>query len=416
MIFRVLRNLRKLSRSLSVRAGASCALAILAALVAVIFAPYVPDELADLLGGDALDKILTIVASSMLAVVTFSLSNLISSYSVAAANAPVRATSLIMQNPRAQTALSSFLGAFIFSIVSLVALSTGYYGAKGRVILFGITVLVLVGVVWTVIRWIGQLSGLGLLSNVIKTVEEETVNAIRCQRAISFSAPPASNEEAAGVSIQSRKTGFLQALDLDRLSEIGEKCSGEIWLQVHPGQFIYPGLVIAKVGGSSPVSDQVQKEITECFFLGRQRTFDEDPRFGFVVLSEIASYALSPGINDPGTAIEVIGCQVRLLNEFHSVCHAETKKRHPDNIHPKPILANDILDDAFQAVARDGAGMVEVGIMLQKALGSLSAYPEFRAIAGELSARNLELSRQEMKSGPDMERLEKAASWRRARS
>jgi hypothetical protein len=47
--------------------------------------------------------------------------------------------------------------------------------------------------------------------------------------------------------------------------------------------------------------------------VGDVRSFDQDPRFGAVVLTEIASRALSPGMNDPGTAIDVIGRAVRLL-------------------------------------------------------------------------------------------------------
>ncbi len=48
------------------------------------------------------------------------------------------------------------------------------------------------------------------------------------------------------------------------------------------------------------------------------RTFEDDPRFGLIVLSEIADKALSPGVNDPGTAIDVIGTLVRLFTLWQS--------------------------------------------------------------------------------------------------
>jgi uncharacterized membrane protein len=44
------------------------------------------------------------------------------------------------------------------------------------------------------------------------------------------------------------------------------------------------------------------------------RYFDEDPRFGLITLSEIASRALSPAVNDPGTAIQIISSYVRLFS------------------------------------------------------------------------------------------------------
>ena len=44
------------------------------------------------------------------------------------------------------------------------------------------------------------------------------------------------------------------------------------------------------------------------------RTYDQDPRFGLTVLTEIAERALLPAVNDPGTAIDILGRSVRLLS------------------------------------------------------------------------------------------------------
>lgn len=64
----------------------------------------------------------------------------------------------------------------------------------------------------------------------------------------------------------------------------------------------------------SNVSSAVEmSQIARAFLIGDERTFDDDPRFGLVVLSEIASRALSPAVNDPGTAIDIIGTFVRLF-------------------------------------------------------------------------------------------------------
>jgi uncharacterized membrane protein len=50
------------------------------------------------------------------------------------------------------------------------------------------------------------------------------------------------------------------------------------------------------------------------FTLGDMRYFEEDPRFGLITLSEIASRALSPAVNDPGTTNSNNGCHVRLFS------------------------------------------------------------------------------------------------------
>ncbi|WP_434155353.1 DUF2254 family protein [Pseudomonas sp. JZ134] len=70
------------------RATLFSVLGVVTALLALVFAPYIPDELPTKIGADAVDNILGIIASSMLAVTTFSLSTTVSAYSSATNNLP----------------------------------------------------------------------------------------------------------------------------------------------------------------------------------------------------------------------------------------------------------------------------------------------------------------------------------------
>ncbi len=132
------------------------------------------------------------------------------------------------------------------------------------------------------------------------------------------------------------------------------------------------------------------------FVVEAERSFEQDPRFGLAVLAEIASRALSPAVNDPGTAIDVIGRAVRLLQPWAhrgepppegAVGREETahpgdgnlgEKAGPDEdvacprVHVPPLAAADLLDDVFAPIARDGAGLIEVQMRLQKALIALA--------------------------------------------
>ena len=60
---------------------------------------------------------------------------------------------------------------------------------------------------------------------------------------------------------------------------------------------------LTTVGGTDRLEGRVEPE----------RSYDDDLLFGLVTLSGVASRALSPAINDPGTAIEVLGAGLRVL-------------------------------------------------------------------------------------------------------
>lgn len=121
-------TIKRVTKRLWFRATLYCVVGIVTALIGVVVGPWLPPEFTRKLGADAVGSILTILASSMLAVTTFSLSTLVSAASAAANGATPRATGLLLEDKTAQTALSTFLGSFLFSLVGIIALNTGLYG------------------------------------------------------------------------------------------------------------------------------------------------------------------------------------------------------------------------------------------------------------------------------------------------
>jgi len=112
----------------------------------------------------------------------------------------------------------------------------------------------------------------------------------------------------------SNKVGYVQLIDMGGLQSCAENADAKIELAVLPGAFVAPGRVIAYVHGESPAkSDYDGEQVAIKFLIGNERTFEEGPRYGFVVLLQIAGHALSPAINDPGTAIDIISVMIRLF-------------------------------------------------------------------------------------------------------
>lgn len=153
-------------------------LGVLSALVAVIFKGYIPEELSKIVGAETAGNILTILASSMLAVTTFSLSTMVSAYGAATTNVTPRATRLITEDKTTQNALSTFLGTFLFSLVGIIALNMGLYEGGGRFILFVFTIATVIFIVVTFIRWIDRLTTLGRVNETNGLIEKAATKAL----------------------------------------------------------------------------------------------------------------------------------------------------------------------------------------------------------------------------------------------
>lgn len=404
-----------LTRRIWFRASLFSLGAVATALVAILASPYIPAHLPTKIGADAVDNILGIIASSMLAVTTFSLNIMVSAYAAATSNVTPRATKLVMEDTTTQNVLATFLGSFLFSLVGIIALSTGAYGDRGRVVLFVVTIVVIVLVVVTLLRWIDHLSKLGRVTETTARVEKVAADAMRARRDLPFMGgtcfDDASGAPPSARAVHATSIGYVQHLDVAALSKIADGGEGQIHVAAIPGKLVDPSTPLAFAAGLA--GEDLDDRIRGCFTIGEVRSFDQDPRFGACVLSEIASRALSPGINDPGTAIDVIGRAVRVLAIWAEPRDAEaTDEPKFPRVHVPPIEHDDLFEDIFTGIARDGAGVVEIGVRLQKAFGTLAQLGDgrFATAARRHSALALERAEAALVIEDDKRRLREAAA------
>ncbi|MEJ2331057.1 MAG: DUF2254 family protein, partial [Gammaproteobacteria bacterium] len=107
---------------------------------------------------DSIESLLTIVASSMLVIATFAVGSMVSAYASAAVNATPRSFPLVVADDVSQNALSVFVGAFIYSLIALVALKNHFYEQAGHFALFVLTLLVFAWVILTFVRWVDSIA------------------------------------------------------------------------------------------------------------------------------------------------------------------------------------------------------------------------------------------------------------------
>lgn len=352
------------------------------AAIGAVFAAWLADRIdhgliVPLITSETIEKLLTIISSTMLAVATFAVGSLVSAYASASGSATPRAFALVVADGPSQTSLSSFIGAFIFSIVAIIAVRTDLYQPTGLFVLFVLTLIIFAWVIGTFVRWVDNIARLGRVGNTIEKAEAAACSMIEARCAQPFLAGRPADPDAPlnGREIHTPDIGYICYIDMQRLQEIAEQADAEIEILALPGSFMAPDRALAIAAGSGGmVDDETAAAIAGAVVTGDKRTFEEDPRFGVVVLSEIAARALSPGVNDPGTAITIIDSMVRLLTRWAGCSRAaELSEPKFDRVRIPELRTEDLFDDAFTAIARDGSGVVEIGIRLQSAFRSLAS-------------------------------------------
>lgn len=364
--------LERLREQLWIRPFLYSSLALLAALAGKQLDNVLPIDGDYFVEPETVEKILSLLAAMMLGVATFAVSSMVSAYAAASSAATPRAFALVLKDDISQKTLSTFVAAFIFSIISLIAVKTGYYRPPGVLLIFMATVLVLVWVVVAFVRWTDCIARLGRVGNTIDRVEEATRQALRKRQEAPFlNCKPFADFGAPGDLLSTNEVGYLQHIDFPALQDACSAADANIKILRLPGAFITPDAPIAEIRTNGAKLDELKAICRSAFTIGGDRLFEDDPRFGVVVLSEIAARALSPSLNDPGTAIDIIGTLVRLLTEYTGGEAVEQRAEY-SRIFVPALNIHDLFDDGFVAIARDGAGTIEVGIRLQKAFLALS--------------------------------------------
>ena len=100
--------------------------------------------------------------------------------------------------------------------------------------------------------------------------------------------------------------GYLQIIDSDALLKLAEQENMLLRLERRPGHYVVMGRPLLMAWPGDRVTEQLAAQVNSAFVLGNQRTSVQDVEFAVQQLVEVAVRALSPGINDPFTAVACV--------------------------------------------------------------------------------------------------------------
>lgn len=104
-----------------------------------------------------------------------------------------------------------------------------------------------------------------------------------------------------------RTSGYIHNIDQDKLGEIAAENGWVIEILEAPGEFMHPHRPVLRVwGASGPLTGGSERQLRETVALGLAKTEKQNLIFIAEQLVEIVARAMSPGVNDPFTAISCI--------------------------------------------------------------------------------------------------------------
>jgi len=110
--------------------------------------------------------------------------------------------------------------------------------------------------------------------------------------------------ETPAMLVRSTRAGALQAIDPEGLSRTAQSHDCVLVLRHAVGDFVTHEAVLVEVYGRPPFP--VAQQLQGMFALGHERTIEQDPAFALRIMVDIAIRALSPAVNDPTTAVQVM--------------------------------------------------------------------------------------------------------------
>jgi uncharacterized membrane protein len=187
--------------------------------------------------------------------------------------------------------------------------------------------------------------------------------------------------------LRATRSGTIQAVDTRGLGEVARRHGCLIVFRHSVGDFLPVGAAILEVHGAS-LPDGVGTRLSSMLALGAERTIEQDPAFAIRVMVDIAIRALSPAVNDPTTAVQVLD----YLEETLRVVGTATPPAGaapPETVTIGVVMPvrtwSDFLALGITEIREYGAGSIQVTRRLRALLEELAGLvlPENRAAVDE---------------------------------
>lgn len=334
-------------------------------------------------GPEGARAILSAIASSMITVAGLTFSITMLTLQLASSQFGPRLLRNFMRDRGNQAVLGTFIATFVYCLLVLRTVRGSEASSLVPHLAVAFGVLLALASIAVLIYFIHHVATSIRIETLLAQLAAETVAAIdrlyperigddplRAENNNPEHRMPGDFENGA-LPIRTMQSGYVQRVDGDALMRLAVEHDLIVRIEERPGCFVKEGDAMLSVYPRQGVADEVAEELRDALVVGRERTPEHDLEFSIRRIVEIAQRALSPGVNDPTTAIY---CIDRL---------GETLSRMTERDMPSPLRFDEkrrlrivtevasfeaLAYPAFAAVARYGVADADV---VEKLLGTM---------------------------------------------
>lgn len=330
-------------------------------------------------GADGSRAMLSTIAGSMITVAGVVFSITIVALSLASSQYTSRVLRSFIRDRLNQMVLGIFVGIFAYCLIVLRTIRGGDEGAfvPGVAVLFAV-VLAFVGI-GVLIFFIHHIGTSIQASHIIAAVAGETLSAVDQL----FPEPLGGSLEdgpeqspaphrAAGSTVPSLRTGYIQDVSLDALQEFARARGAILRMHHGVGEFVIEGAPLASLSAAGGLDDEAVRKVNAAYSVGRQRTVEQDAAYGIRQLVDVSLKGLSPGVNDVTTAtlcVDHLTAILARLGDRRLGAAERGGDAGEEWVVPKRPAYGDFVAAAFDQIRQNAAGSIA---MLRHLLGSLS--------------------------------------------
>jgi uncharacterized membrane protein len=271
-------------------------------------------------------SIVATIAGGVISLTVFSFSMVMILLVQAASQMSNRMLDSMIGNRFQQIILGFYIGTIVYALFLLSTIrdiSSGIYVPALSIYLL---LLFTVADIFLFIYFLHYVTQSVKYNTIIKRIHKQTLKTLQhtCtinkQQTIPFT-------PAEGIVINMPVSNYYQGFRYNEVLHFAEKHKVVVHVLHPPGTYILKGVGIVKVFGQNVLADDDAKKLLLSFDFYAGQPIDENAYYGFHQLAEVAIKALSPGINDPETAVlsihSLADLFLYLLNNFYPVAIAD---------------------------------------------------------------------------------------------